>query len=88
MDTRFHDVFHLANAAILHWSPVFRALIRQKRKSDPKIDEVEDGGRATVVEEGLTAWIFSYAKGLNFFEGHDFAFLRSTEDRAAIRSWV
>ena len=68
---RFHDVFHLANAAILHWSPVLRALIKQKRKSDPKIDEVEDGGRAIVVEEGLTAWIFSYAKGLNFFEGHD-----------------
>lgn len=68
---RFHDVFHLANAAILHWSPVFRALIKQKRKSDPKIDEVEDGGRAIVVEEGLTAWIFSYAKGLDFFEGHN-----------------
>ena len=68
---RFHDVFHFANAAILHWSPVFRALIKQKRKSDPKVDEVEDGGRAKVVEEGLTAWIFSYAKGLNYFEGHD-----------------
>lgn len=68
---RFHDVFHLANAAILHWSPVFRALIKQKRKSDPKVDEVEDGGRAKVVEEGLTAWIFSYAKGLNYFDGHD-----------------
>ena len=35
---RFHDVFHLAHAAILHWSPTFRALIRQKRKSDPAYD--------------------------------------------------
>lgn len=66
---RFHDVFHLAHAAILHWSPVFRALIKQKRKSDPKYDETEDGGRAIVVEEGLTAWIFSQAKQVGFFAG-------------------
>ena len=68
---RFHDVFHLANAAILHWSPTFRSLIKQKRKSDPKVDEGEDGGRAIVVEEGLSAWLFSYSKALNYFDGHD-----------------
>ena len=68
---RFHDVFHLAHATILHWSPTFRALIKQKRKSDPKVDEAQDGGRAIAVEEGLTAWIFSRAKHLHFFEGHD-----------------
>ena len=66
---RFHDVFHFAHAAILHWSPTFRALIKQKRKSDPKVDEAQDGGRAIVVEEGLTAWIFSCAKHLNYFDG-------------------
>nr|VFK42688.1 MAG: MazG nucleotide pyrophosphohydrolase domain [Candidatus Kentron sp. SD]VFK48331.1 MAG: MazG nucleotide pyrophosphohydrolase domain [Candidatus Kentron sp. SD] len=66
---RFHDVFHLAHAAILHWSPTFRALIKQKRKSDPEIDVSQDGGRAIVVEEGLTAWIFSRAKKLDFFQG-------------------
>ena len=66
---RFHDVFHFAYAAILHWSPVFRALIKQKRKSDPKIDETQDGGRSIAIEEGLTAWIFSCAKHLNFFDG-------------------
>ena len=66
---RFHDVFHLAHAAILHWSPTFRGLIRQKRKSDTKLDENEDGGRAIVIEEGLTAYIFSCAKELEFFEG-------------------
>ncbi|MEJ0027679.1 MAG: nucleoside triphosphate pyrophosphohydrolase family protein [Rhizomicrobium sp.] len=65
---RFHDVFHFAHAAILHWSPVFRALIKQKRKSDREYDEAQDGGRAIVVEEGLTAWIFSRAKALNYFE--------------------
>lgn len=68
---RFHDVFHFAHAAILHWSPTFRALIKQKRKSVPTVDETQDGGRAIVVEEGLTAWIFVRAKELNFFEGQD-----------------
>ncbi|MBI4430560.1 MAG: nucleoside triphosphate pyrophosphohydrolase family protein [Candidatus Omnitrophica bacterium] len=66
---RFHDVFHFAHASVLHWSPVFRALIKQKRKSNEKIDEAQDGGRAIVVEEGLTAWIFSRAKDLGFFNG-------------------
>jgi NTP pyrophosphatase (non-canonical NTP hydrolase) len=68
---RFHDVFHLAHAAILHWSPTFRALIKHKRKSDPIFDEAQDGGRAIVVEEGLTAWLYSYAKDLDYFEGHN-----------------
>ena len=68
---RFHDVFHFAYAAILHWSPVVRALIKHKRRSDQKFDEGEDGGRAIVVEEGLTAWIFSRAKSTNFFADQD-----------------
>jgi hypothetical protein len=65
---RFHDVFHFAHASVLHWSPTFRALIKHKRKSDPSVDEAQDSGRAIVVEEGLTAWIFSRAKQLGFFE--------------------
>ena len=68
---RFHDVFHFANAAILHWSPVMRALIRHKRKSNPKFDEEQDSGRAIVIEEGIAAWIFSRAKELNFFENQE-----------------
>jgi NTP pyrophosphatase (non-canonical NTP hydrolase) len=70
-DYRFHDVFHFAYVAILHWSPVIRALIKHKRKSNPKCDEEQDSGRAIVVEEGLTAWIFSRAKELNFFENQE-----------------
>jgi hypothetical protein len=66
---RFHDVFHLGFAAIMHWSPVVRALIKHKRKSQPNYDEEQDGGRAIVVEEGLTAWLFSRAKELNYFKG-------------------
>lgn len=68
---RFHDVFHFAYAAVLHWSPVIRALIKHKRKSSPEVDEEQDGGRAIVVEEGVTAWIFTRAKELNFFEGQE-----------------
>ncbi len=48
---RFHDVMHLANAAILGWSPVLRSLLKRKRKYDEKKDEVEDGARARIVEE-------------------------------------
>lgn len=65
---RFHDVFHFAHAAVLHWSPTFRALLRRKRKSNPIIDESQDSGRAIVVEEGLSAFVFSHAKTLDFFE--------------------
>ena len=52
-DYRFHDVFHLAYAAVLGWSPTTRALLKIKRKSIPKIDENEDGARANLIEEGL-----------------------------------
>jgi NTP pyrophosphatase (non-canonical NTP hydrolase) len=45
---RFHDVMHLALVAHLGWSPVIRGFMRRKR---PDIDEVEDAGRAKVVEE-------------------------------------
>ena len=43
---RYHDIFHIANAVFLGWSPVVRALLRCKRKSQPHIDENEDGARA------------------------------------------
>lgn len=65
---RFHDVFHVAFAAILHWSPTFRKLTGRKRRSNPLVDQEQDGGRAIVVEEGLVAWIFMQAKGRAFFE--------------------
>lgn len=59
---RYHDVFHLAYAAHLGWSPVIRALLKLKRKSDPKTDENEDGARAIIIEEGIATWIFNHAK--------------------------
>ena len=66
---RFHDVFHLAHMAVLGWSPVFRALLKRKRKSDPAIDEVQDGGRAVAIEEGITAIVFGYAEVHDYLAG-------------------
>jgi len=59
-DYRYHDVFHLAFAGILGWSPTLRALLRIKRKSRPDIDENEDGARANIIEEGISTWIFNH----------------------------
>jgi NTP pyrophosphatase (non-canonical NTP hydrolase) len=66
---RFHDVFHLAYAAKLGWSPVVRRMLKRKRKSKPTTDEVEDGARAANIEEGLTAIIFETARHMKYFEG-------------------
>lgn len=66
---RFHDVFHLAYAAALGWSPVTRKLLGRKRRSVPEIDEAEDGGRAIVTEEGIAAMVFAYAASHNYLDG-------------------
>jgi hypothetical protein len=65
----YHDVFHLAFAAVLGWSPLVRQMLNTKRKSDKKVDQIEDGGRAIATEEGLSAMIFAYARDYNFLEG-------------------
>ena len=80
---RFHDIFHLSYASVLGWSPTLRALLRRKRKSDPRVDEVEDGGRAIVIEEGIAAMVFSYAERRNFLEGAEglnYDLLRTIKD--------
>ena len=80
---RFHDISHLSYASILGWSPTLRALLRRKRKSNPKVDEVEDGGRAIVIEEGISAMVFSYAERRNFLdgaEGVNYDLLRTIKD--------
>lgn len=65
---RFHDIFHFSYAVFLGWSPVTRALLKCKRKSNSKIDEGEDGARAIIIEEAISATIFSYSKELNYFQ--------------------
>jgi NTP pyrophosphatase (non-canonical NTP hydrolase) len=65
---RFHDVFHLAYLTHLGWSPVIRALLKLKRKSDPELDENEDGARAIIIEEGIATWIFNQAHKRDYFK--------------------
>jgi NTP pyrophosphatase (non-canonical NTP hydrolase) len=59
---RYHDVFHLAYTAVLGWSPVTRALLRRKRKTDVDTDEIEDGARACIVEEAVSIFVFNQAQ--------------------------
>jgi NTP pyrophosphatase (non-canonical NTP hydrolase) len=66
---RYHDVFHLSYAAHLGWSPVTRALLLCKRKGRPLVDEVQDGQRALIIEEAVSAIVFARAKKLNMFAG-------------------
>lgn len=70
---RFHDMMHLANAAKLGWSPVLRGLMNKKRRSRPKIDEVEDGARAKIVEEAIIKAIHSEGTRVSADRGVDSA---------------
>lgn len=97
---RFHDVFHLAHAAVLSWSPVCRRAKQFdcKRKDNPTTDAVEDGGRAIVTEEAIVAYVYGHARDHGWFErvdAVDFAVLKTikglTADlevhRAPLRDW-
>lgn len=76
---RFHDVFHLGHAVFLRWSPVTRKLLGLKRKSVAVTDEVEDGGRAAVLEEAIVATTYAHALDSGYFEHRaevDYALLK------------
>jgi NTP pyrophosphatase (non-canonical NTP hydrolase) len=82
-DYRFHDVFHLAFAAVLGWSPVMRALLKLKRKSRPDIDENQDGARAAITEEGIATWIFNQGLRNGHFQGAnslDYSLLKAVHE--------
>lgn len=82
-DYRFHDVFHLAYAAILGWSPVIRALFKVKRKSHPEIDENEDGARAILIEEGVSTWCFNHGRRIQHFrriDSLDYSLLKAVRE--------
>jgi NTP pyrophosphatase (non-canonical NTP hydrolase) len=80
---RFHDVFHLSYVVVLGWSPIVRRFLECKRRRDEKKDEVEDGGRAAVIDEAISALVFDYASNHNFFEGSnglDYELLRTIKN--------
>lgn len=85
---RFHDVFHLAHAAILGWSPVCRRdkQFNCKRRNDPRVDAVEDGGRAIVTEEAIVAYVYGHARDHGFFadvQAVDFSILKTIKGLTA-----
>jgi NTP pyrophosphatase (non-canonical NTP hydrolase) len=95
---RYHDVFHLSYAVVLGWSPVLRNLLRRKRRSNAVTDEVEDGGRAQVIEEGVAAYVFEYARNHASLAGVtvlDYGLLRTVKSltgglevsRCSFRDW-
>jgi hypothetical protein len=59
---RYHDAIHMGFMAVLGWSPGMRGLLQVKRRSNPEVDENEDGARALFLEEGLTAILAELAK--------------------------
>lgn len=84
---RYHDVMHLTFMAHFGWSPVFRKLLRDKdiiKNREDKIAEVEDGGRAQIIEEAIIQLIYIYAHKNNFLQSKgciiDRQFLRIIKD--------
>jgi NTP pyrophosphatase (non-canonical NTP hydrolase) len=67
-DYRFHDAIHMGFMAVLGWSPTLRALLRLKRKSNPMVDECEDGARAIFAEEGMAAVLSRLAERRTNFQ--------------------
>ena len=61
---RFHDVMHVAFAVHLGWSPNLRAFMGRKRRSQKATDQVEDGGRAKILEEAVILEIHLRAEEL------------------------
>ena len=63
---RYHDVMHITFMACFGWSPVFRKLLRtaqiiKNRSTKRQQDEVEDGGRAQIIEEAIVQITYIYA---------------------------
>lgn len=82
-DYRFHDIFHLAHAAVLGWSPTLRGMLKRKRKSNPQVDQNEDGARAILIEEGISSWIFNHAARAMFYRSTtslDFDLLKAVRE--------
>jgi hypothetical protein len=55
--------------AVLGWSPVLRRFLKRKRKSNPTVDDVEDGGRAAILEELIVAFVYANARERRNYDG-------------------
>ena len=66
---RYHDVMHMAFMAYFGWSPVFRKLLRKAKIIENRSgqqSEVEDGGRAQIIEEAIVQATYIHADKNNF----------------------
>src|SRR3954468_14692217 len=43
--------------------------MHKKRRSNKTVDEIEDGGRAKVIDEAISALVFEHARNHNFYDG-------------------
>lgn len=68
---RYHDIFHFSYVTMLGWSPTSRGFMGRKRRSNETINEVEDGGRAIVIDEAISVLVFEHAKNHDFYDGID-----------------
>lgn len=66
---RYHDIFHFSYVTVLGWSPTSRGLMKLKRRSNEKTNEIEDGGRAIVIDEAISALVFEHARLHSFYDG-------------------
>jgi NTP pyrophosphatase (non-canonical NTP hydrolase) len=78
---KYHDVIHLAFAAKLGWSPVLRDILvpKHKRKSPSGENVPDDGARARIIEEAISAILFAQAPKLNWYATPDDVPLRTLE---------
>lgn len=80
---RFHDIFHFSYVVKLGWSPVVRGLLKRKRRTDDIVNEIEDGGRAIVIDEAISILVFEYASDHHYLEnatGVDYHLLRQVKN--------
>jgi len=66
---RYHDIFHFSYVTVLGWSPTSRGFMDRKRRSNEEKNEIEDGGRAIVIDEAISALVFEHAKIHNYYDG-------------------
>ena len=83
---RYHDIMHLTFMAHFGWSPVLRKLLREKDKEKFSFIEgrkrregfspdVEDGGKAQIIEETIVLMSYIHATTqYNFLENGDIPF--------------
>ena len=48
---------------------LMRKLLKVKRKADKRIDEIEDGARAGIIEELISLLVYTYARQHRYLDG-------------------